>query len=146
MTKENLKIIGRHEKAILPDLFSYPIDVKIDTGAYTSSLHCLSIDENKGSITCEFVNELDGEVLKKKVIFADFKKRKVKSSNGTAEERFSVKTNIKIGKNSYPIEVTLTNRSQMKYPMLLGRKFLKNRFIVDVSKKYSLPIQSSKTN
>lgn len=62
--------------------------------------------------------------------------RKVKSSNGIIEERVSVKTKMNLYDRIYTIELTLADRSHMKYPVLIGRKFLRNKFIVDVSKKY----------
>jgi hypothetical protein len=138
MSEKKLKIIGRHEKASLPEIGLQGIVVKTDTGAYTSSLHCKKAVMKDNRLICEFLNPHDDEDSVKKVTFAAFKKRKVKSSNGQMEERYSVQTKIKLGHEIYPIEVTLTDRHEMKYPMLLGRKFLNKKFVVDVSQKNSL--------
>ena len=135
MTGKKLLIIGRHEKAHLNGLGLQDIAAKTDTGAYTSSLHCLKAEKEGDKLICEFLNPGDAKDSVKKVIFAAFKKRRVKSSNGQTEERFAVFTKIKLGKELYDIELTLTNRADMKYPLLLGRKFLNNRFLVDVSQK-----------
>ena len=59
-----------------------------------------------------------------------------KSSNGQTELRVFVKTKIIFFNKEHEIELSLTNRSEMKYPILVGRKFLKNKFLVDVSKKH----------
>src|SRR5699024_4900525 len=62
--------------------------------------------------------------------------REVKSSNGTKELRYFIKTDIEFFGKSYEIECSLADRSAMKYPLLIGRKFLKKRgFLVDVSNK-----------
>ena len=51
------------------------------------------------------------------------------------EERFSIFTEITIFKNIYPIELTLTERPDMKHPVLLGRKFFSGKFLIDTSRK-----------
>ena len=62
--------------------------------------------------------------------------KKVKSSNGKTEERIFVKTAIELAGKQYQAELSLTDRKDMKYPMLIGRKYLQGRFIVDVSLQY----------
>lgn len=62
--------------------------------------------------------------------------RHVKSSNGTIQERIFIKTTLKLFNQQYETELSLTDRASMKYPMLIGRKFLEERFIVDVSLTY----------
>lgn len=64
-----------------------------------------------------------------------YKTKSVKSSNGVVQTRASIKVQVKFAGKVYQTVVSLTNRSDMKYPMLIGRKFLKDRFLVDVSKK-----------
>ena len=65
-----------------------------------------------------------------------YKIKKVKSSNGTIQIRASIKVDILFYNKRYTTIISLTNRSDMKYPMLIGRKFLANRFLVDVSQEY----------
>ncbi len=65
-----------------------------------------------------------------------FKVKNVKSSNGKIEERIFVKTTIEMSGRSYEAELSLTDRKDMKYPMLIGRKYLQGRFLVDVSLQY----------
>ncbi len=62
--------------------------------------------------------------------------KKVKSSNGKTEERIFVKTVIELAGKQYKAELSLTDRKDMKYPMLIGRKYLQGRFLVDVSLQY----------
>jgi len=72
----------------------------------------------------------------KKMKIPLYKLKKVKSSNGSVELRASIKVNISFFGKKYSTVISLTNRSDMKYPMLIGRKFLTNRFLVDVSQEY----------
>jgi hypothetical protein len=58
----------------------------------------------------------------------------IKSSNGITELRYQIVVCIKFGRKYFDIELTLTDRAEMKYPVLLGRKFLQGKFVVDVSK------------
>jgi len=135
------KLIGRREDVNLPDLKLKAINAKIDTGAYSSSIHCHQIEQVKvdGKKVLKF-KVLDPEhddYQRKTFTFHDFKTTKVKSSNGSTETRFLIKTNVEIFDKKYPTEFTLTDRSNMKCPILLGRKFIKQGFIVDVN-KYNL--------
>ncbi len=59
--------------------------------------------------------------------------RTVKSSNGTIQERIFIKTILELFGLEFETEISLTDRKSMKYPMLIGRKFLEERFIVDVA-------------
>ena len=65
-----------------------------------------------------------------------YKIKKVKSSNGTSQERIFVKTIIELSGKQYEAELSLTDRKDMTYPMLIGRKYLEGRFLVDVSLQY----------
>lgn len=62
--------------------------------------------------------------------------KKVKSSNGKSEDRIFVETVIELSGTKYKAELSLTDRKNMKYPMLIGRKYLQGRFLVDVSLEY----------
>ena len=134
-----MKIIGRIDKGDFPELKLQNISIKVDTGAYTSSIHSHEIKEVElnGKKHIEF-KLLDPSHLKyRDKIFKvkNYKVKTIKSSFGTVEQRFIIKTNIVIFDHEYPIELSLSERSDMKYPILLGRRFLNNRFIVDTSQK-----------
>ncbi len=140
MAKKNLKVIGRLERVDFPEWDLFDIDAKIDTGAYTSSLHCHHIKSYKedGEDFVKF-NLLDPshDTYNDKLFKMPIHRTKsVKSSNGSIEERFIVKTKVKLFDKLLSTELSLTDRSEMKYPVLLGRKLINGRFLVDVSKKY----------
>lgn len=128
-----MKIIGRKELADLPALYLFGVAAKVDTGAYTSSMHCESITETEDGISCQFLNSEGASV--ESISFTEFGKRKVKSSNGMEEERYSILTKIRLGEDLFDIELTLTDRNEMKNPILLGRKFIRKKYLVDVAKK-----------
>ncbi len=139
MTKKPLHIIGRNELVDLPEWNITNIEAKIDTGAFSSSLHCNHIEEFlKNDTPWIRFNLLDPEhpaYNKKLIELPIFDNREVKSSNGQSEMRFFIQTKIKLFNSLYKIELSLTDRSEMKYPLLIGRKFIRNKFVVDVSQK-----------
>ncbi len=132
------KIVGRREKADFPTLGIMDIDVKIDTGAFTSSIYCSEIKIIDSQLYCKFLDKFHGAFKDQELIFESYSLAKVKSSNGISEERYQIRTSIEFGSKLYEIELTLTDREEMKYPVLIGRKFLKGKFIVDVSKTNKL--------
>lgn len=136
MTK--LRTIGRREWIRFPSWDSTRMEAKIDTGAYTSSLHCKQMKLDRESMRVRFVipDPKTGRIRDGVRVETDVRDvRIVRSSNGLTEERVVVKTQIEVGERLYPIELTLTDRSAMRFPILLGRTFLSGRFLVDVSKK-----------
>ncbi|MBN1819258.1 MAG: ATP-dependent zinc protease [Prolixibacteraceae bacterium] len=130
-------LIGRKDIADFPGLELSGLEVKIDSGAYTSSFHCHNIEiiekNNEKYIKCNFLDPEHPQYHEKEFLFKEFKLRRIKSSNGLTEERFSIITEIKIFNRIFPVELTLTERSDMKYPVLLGRKFLSKKFVIDTS-------------
>ena len=138
--KKEKTIIGRVEMVNLPDLELFDINAKIDSGAYTSSIHCHDIweDLDKKILSFKLLDPTHEEYNKKILKYDNYSKTVVKSSTGIKECRYKIKTRIQIGKNTYTTSFTLTDRSSMKYPVLLGRIVLNNRFLIDVSKKYNL--------
>ena len=132
-------IIGRSDKADFPEFNLFDIDIKIDSGAYTSSIHCKKITE----IDINGIKHLKFTLLdkehdlynNKEFLIKEYTSKQVKSSNGISEERFLIKTSIILFGKSLSIDLTLTERSDMKFPVLLGRKFLTGQFIVDTSLK-----------
>ncbi len=134
-----LTIIGTHDKIDLPELEIFDLECKIDTGAFTSTIHCnhVKVVEKNGKQALEFCVLDKWHPQYNNVVHTayDFKEKKVKSSNGLSESRFVVKTKAVLFGLVYPITFTLSNRRKMRFPVLLGKKFLKNRFLVDVTKK-----------
>lgn len=134
------RIIGRAELVDFPEWDLYEINAKIDTGAYTSSLHCHHIErikkEEKEFVRFNLLDPSHDTYNDKLFELPIYKSKLVKSSNGSSEERFIVKTKLRLLGKELEAELSLTDRSEMRYPVLLGRKLIKGHFIVDVSKKY----------
>lgn len=144
-----LKVIGRQDKVDLPGFELYGIDAKVDTGAYTSAISCSRVKVKKIEGVETLVFHIPGSRIKEKKArrfsTANFKKRKIRSSNGVSEERFIIETHVIIFGKKRKVEFSLADRSKMRFPILLGRKFLTKRFIVDVRQKnlsYSLKLKS----
>lgn len=145
----NKKIIGRFDKADFPELHLEDIAIKIDTGAYTSSIHCNHILEEEDYLSCTFLDEEHPLYNGKKFTFRDYDIVFVKSSNGVVQKRYLVVTTIKIFDKVYKISLTLSARQDMRYPVLLGRKFLTKKFIVDtelIDVSYNLKTNESKNS
>lgn len=131
--------IGRVDKADFPELSLTDIDVKIDSGAYTSSIHCSNIKE----ITVDDTTYIRFKLLdpehdlynNKEFTFKNYASKIVKSSNGISETRFMIHTEIIMFQKKFPIYLTLSERKDMKFPILLGRKFLNKKFVIDTIKK-----------
>jgi hypothetical protein len=130
-----LQTIGRIEAISILDLELFDLDVKIDTGAYSNSLHCDEITIENNFVSFRLLDKVHKAYHNKKIKMPLYKEKKVKSSNGTTEKRAFIQVKVRFFNKIYKTIVSLTNRKDMKYPMLIGRKFLQNRFLVDVSKK-----------
>jgi hypothetical protein len=124
-------VIGRFEKADFPLLDLENISIKIDTGAYTSSIHCDNIVENNDMLYCTFLDEEHHLYNGKEFIFKNYDIVFVKSSNGIIQKRYQVKSTIKIFDKVFKISLTLSARQEMRFPVLIGRKFLTKKFLVD---------------
>ena len=128
-------IIGRSDVADFPGLGLAGIPVKVDTGAYTSSIHCsaISVDESGEAPVLRFtlLDDSHDAYHGRQLHTAEFSEKLVKNSFGTSERRYVVKTSIALFGKRYRISLSLSERGEMRFPVLLGRKFLKNKFLVD---------------
>jgi hypothetical protein len=129
------KVIGRTDKADFPLLDLFDIDIKIDTGAYTSSIHCHKVTVENNMLKCVFYDKEHPLYNGKEITFSSYKIAKVRSSNGVTQKRYKVNTTVILFDKAYKIDLTLSTRSKMKYPVLIGRRFLSKKFIVDVTQK-----------
>lgn len=128
------QLIGRLEKVDFPELGIFSIDAKIDTGAYRSSIHADNVREENGVLVFTLLDAEHPQYNGHTYSVTKFSKVQVKSSNGEMEPRYKIKTTVVIAGESYVTDFTLSDRATMRYPVLIGRKVLRNRFIVDVSK------------
>ena len=131
------KIIGRQELISILALELFDLDAKIDTGADSNALHCdhIIVDEN-GFVTFTLLDKVHPSYHGKRFTMPIYKIKKIKSSNGVVQHRPSIQVMVTFFGKNYKTVISLTNRADMKYPMLIGRKFLANKFLVDVSKEY----------
>ena len=131
------KTLGRKEKITLPELGLNLVWAKIDTGAYTSSLHVEEIreEEAEGKKVLKFQILMPNhrKFTGKTLVFDKYREKKVKNSFGQAEVRYLIETKLQLAGETFRAEFTLTDRSSMKNSILLGRKILRGRFLVDVS-------------
>lgn len=125
------QVIGKFDKADFPLLKMEDIAIKIDTGAYTSSIHCNNIVEKEDALHCTFLDEEHPLYNGTEIVFKDYDIVFVRSSNGIIQKRFQVQSTIKIFDKIYKISLSLSARQEMRYPVLIGRKFLTKKFIVD---------------
>ena len=138
--KTEKKVIGRRELVSLPELDIEEIEAKIDTGAYTSAIHCSNIHEETKPdgtkvIALDLLDPSHPQYNHKKLKFAEYDLREIKSSFGEVQERYVISTKIRFFDETFDAEFSLSDRSDMKYPVLIGRKLLQGRFLVDVSRK-----------
>ncbi len=137
--KPKLKI-GWKEWCALPALNIREIKAKIDTGACTSALHAqvLSITEYKGEQFIRFkVYPHQGDHYAPKICKARLiANRFVMSSSGHREKRYVIRTTLTVGKLSFMTDITLTDRSPLRFRMLLGRMALRKNFLIDPAKTH----------
>lgn len=134
--------IGWREWCALPQLGLPYLKAKIDTGAATSALHAIrsrSYKEN-GKWFVQFdTHPLQKNVqLVKTCIAKLIDHRTVASSTGEKQNRYVIETPLTLGGYTWAIEITLTNRANLGYRMLLGRQALENFALIDLSRSFCL--------
>lgn len=126
----------------LEHVYLTPPDIKlvarIDTGAKTSSLNALDMVEferdGKAHVRFSILNPQSGEKIE--IVRRIIRHVKVKEHNGEAQSRPVVKIRVRLGNLDQPIKMTLTDRSEFKHQVLIGRNYLRDLVIVDVSQKF----------
>jgi hypothetical protein len=135
---KDMEIIGRNDIVELPNFNLKDVPVKIDTGAYSCSIDCSSIElievEGKSQLEVVFLNEAHSKFNGEKMYFSKYKVKSVKSSTGEAQNRFFIQGEIILFGRTYQTDFSLSCRKGMRNPVLLGRKLLNKNFMVDTSK------------
>lgn len=140
MDREPLWVIGWREWVSLPGLGIDAIKAKIDTGAATSSLHAFDLHRFRrgGQRFVRFAVH-PYQRSRKAVVPAEaqiLEDRRVRSSNGIVELRPVVQMDVRILDRTWTIDVTLTNRDEMGFRMLLGRRAIRKRFLIDPDRSF----------
>jgi hypothetical protein len=133
-------VIGWREWVSLPDLGLDAVKAKVDTGARSSTLSASDIEEvaRHDTVWLRFaVHPLqadDDGVVTCEAPLVDY--REIRSSNGDTEMRPVIATSVVVAGLHYPLELTLTRRAEMGFRMLLGRKAVRRRFVVDPGRSF----------
>ncbi len=147
---KDLPVIGWREWVKLPDLGVNRIKVKVDTGARSSALHAYDVEEftRHGVPWVRFkihpIQRNNRKIVKAEAKILDY--RSVKSTNGKAAMRPVIVTNVSLLGATWKVELTLANRDEMGFRMLLGREALRRRLIIDPGGSYygGKPIRKTK--
>ena len=125
--------VGWRELVGLPELGLKRVPAKIDSGARTSSLHAIVLDEfeREGEKYVRFEVFFPAHHVMQVCEAVHVDVRGITSSNGETQMRYVIKTPLKIGTETFRAEISLADRSDMKFPMLIGRSALRRRFLVD---------------
>jgi hypothetical protein len=133
-------VIGWREWVSLPELGIQNIKAKVDTGARTSALHAFRLrpfTENDKNLIYFDIHPLQNNVSKVITCVAEVVDRRlVTDSGGHQEERYVIQTPITIAGQTWSIEITLTERENMLFRMLLGRRALRKRFIINPARSF----------
>jgi len=124
-------VIGRREMVVLPDMHLH-LCAKVDTGARTSALHAEDIEsfEEDEILWVSFVTRGGGPGSPAHTYRMHLHdRRKVTSSNGQAEWRYIIRTRLQLGELDFPVEFSLTDRRNMRHPLLLGRRALRRLLV-----------------
>lgn len=141
-------ILGRREWVALPDLGLFAIKAKVDTGARTSALHAEQVDII-GPASAARARFLVRPLLEAPEIAiwceADLVgERDVTCTSGERECRCIISTTLRVGGQSWPIELGLTNRDGLAHRMLLGRQAIRPGMLVDPARSFLLPKLSTR--
>ncbi|MDH3226905.1 MAG: ATP-dependent zinc protease [Thermoleophilia bacterium] len=132
--------IGWREWVSLPDFGVLRIKAKVDTGARTSTLHAFGLelfDRNDDEWARFSIHPRQRSTEAAVTVEAPVSGwKRVRSSNGQSEHRPVLLTPVGLLGREWPIELTLSNRDQMGFRMLLGRQAVRRRFLVDPGRSY----------
>ncbi len=140
VSMEEKMVVGSEEWCAFPGLGIPAIKARVDSGAATSSIHAFNIQQFKrdGELWVSFeVHPLqNNQKTEVRCECPVVDRRRVKSSSGVSQTRFVVAAELKIGEETWGVELTLANRDSMGYRMLLGREAMNGRVLVDPSVRF----------
>ena len=146
--KRKKKRIGWREWIGLPDFAIKRVKAKVDTGARTSALHAFKVAPftKRGEKWVRFAvhpkqrHRHPEMMCEARVI----DQRRITDSGGNGQERYVIRTRLKLGPRSWPIELTLSNRDAMGFRMLIGREAIRRRYVVDPARSFIVKKRSQK--
>lgn len=147
-TDNSPAVIGTTEFIVLPESNGAHVPAKIDTGADGSSIWASDIEEHDGELSFVLFAPSSAFYTGQIITTNKYRVTRVKNSFGVDEFRYRVWLRIIVADKRYKTSFTLANRSNSRYPILLGKRFLNKRFLVDVSKSNlmtALPRNVTKT-
>ncbi len=134
-------LAGWREYVHLPELGIGPLRAKLDTGARSAALHAENITVYVKNRQPRIRFDVPAETGSRRVKRCDLAladARRVKNTGGISELRHVVETQISLGGNVWVSHITLTDRTDMGVPMLLGRTTIKNRFVIHPGRSFML--------
>lgn len=140
----DLQVIGRVETLSFPEAAISILPAKIDTGAYRSSVWATNIHEEQGRLYFTLLGPRSPWYSGKELSVSEYKLVQVENSFGHKQTRYSVFLKVSIAGKTFMSNFTLANRATKTYAVLIGRKMLKNRFLVDVSR--GCPLKDEEVN
>lgn len=127
-------ILGRAERIDFPEMGIFGVPAKIDTGAYRTAVWASDIREENGYLKFKLFGPSSEYYTGQDYSAKKFRTVEVESSFGHKEHRYALKMQVQIGRDrEITTDVTLADRSKKPYPILVGRKLLCGRYLVDVS-------------
>lgn len=134
MSKKSLTDLHTLGATELVSVFDCLVPAKIDTGAFSSAIWASDIKVKNQALEFKLFGPTSRFYTGKTIRHKDFRTVRVKSSNGQSEIRYSTHLSIKIAGRRIRATFTLADRSRNRYPILIGRRAIKNKFLVDVNK------------
>lgn len=122
------RILGRTELVDLPELAWHQAEARVDSGAYHCAVHCINYHLDGTELVVRWPHGAESR-------HPSFRRATVKSSFGDLQERYLVHLELQVYGEVFIQEFSLSDRSRMRHPLLLGRTFLKRGFLVDVRRR-----------
>ena len=133
------QIIGWREMVGLPELGVSALRAKIDTGARTSALHAIDLRpfEKDGAAWIEFHVAQPGQPRSRRCSARLIDERQIKNTSGIPEQRYVIETLLVLGGRRWQMEVSLANREEMGFELILGRTAIRRRrLLVDPGRSF----------